>query len=256
MPDFVHYQVMQKNPAWGQAITKGFRARVARIDQPQLGRGFVHIVAGLQFGALQTFKEIRAAGEPYIFVDRAYFGGGSKSGRMRMTLNAYQQNWIAPARGGRDWGIALQPWRRDGDFVMVVPPSPEVEQVFCIRWERDWMPRIRAATARPIVVSPKSDRDKSPIADRLKGCYAVVTWTSNVAVDAICAGVPAFVAGESAAVAVAHPIGAVAEWIERTRVSPRRDVWANSLAHGQFTVEEVRSGFAREIVMESACATT
>lgn len=257
MPEFVHYLIPWKNRPWGEAIVKGFRARVTQPTKPQLGRGLVHIVAGLQFGALETFKAIRAAGEPYIFVDRAYFGGGARSGRMRITFGAYQQHWIratSDTRRARDLGVELQPWRVGGDFIMVVPPSPEVEQVFGIHWERDWMPRIRVATDRPIVVSPKSHRDKSPLAERLTGCHAVVTWTSNVAVDAICAGVPAFVWPDSAAAVVAHPIGALAERIERPRQSARRAVWADSLAHGQFTVSEVASGFARDIVMEQACA--
>lgn len=248
MPEFIHYQVRQKVRPWGQAITDGFRAKVANPGQAHLGRGYVHIIAGLQFGALETLRRVRAAGEHYIFVDRAYFGGGAKSGRMRMTLGAYQQHWVARAGVGRDWGVTLEPWRADGEFVMVVPPSPQVEELFGIRWERDWMPRIRAGCgSRRMVVSPKADRDVSPLAERLKGCLRVVTWSSNVAVEAICAGIPAWTSMESAAAPMAVNVGRMD--VAREPAHPAREAWFRSLCWGQFTVEEVGNGFACDVVM-------
>lgn len=249
----MHYQVRYKNRPWGEAITAGFRARVARPGEAHLGRGYTHIIAGLQFGALETLKAVRNAGEPYLFVDRAYFGGGAKSGRMRITFGAYQQHWMSHRPVAREWGVTLQPWREGGEFVMVVPPSPQVEDLFGIRWGRDWMPRIRSV--REIRISPKADRDVSPLSERLKGCYAVVTWSSNVAVEAICAGVPAYTSAESAAAPVA---GDISRFSGQPVPAPAREAWFRSLCHGQFTVEEVASGFARDVVMpemEGACIT-
>lgn len=246
MPEFVNYQVTQKVKPWGRAITEGFRAKVANPGQALIGRGHTHIVAGLQFGALETLKAIRRAGEPYIFVDRAYFGGGAKSGRMRMTFGAYQQHWIARASVGREWGVALEPWREGGEFLMAVPPSPQVEELFGIRWERDYMPRVRAACGqRRIVVSPKSDRDVSPLRERLQGCAGVITWSSNVAVEAICAGIPAWTSAESAAAPVAGDLNALGP----LPLTAARDAWFRSLCWSQFTVEEVGNGFARDVVM-------
>lgn len=252
MPDFVHYQVVQKNPEWGAAITRGFGAKVGRLDRPLLGRGYVHIVAGLQFGALEILKAVRAAGEPYIFADRAYFGGGAKSGRMRMTFGGYQQSWIVPGpRADRGWGVTLASWRAGGEFVMVVPPTAQVQSLFGIDWERDWMPKVRAATERPLVISPKSDRDKSPLARRLAGCHCVVTWTSNVAVEAVVAGVPAYVCSAAAAAPVAGRLEAIeSDGVESLR-RPVRAPWLESLGWGQFTVSEIAQGYAREVLMEN-----
>lgn len=260
MPDFLHYQITQKNPRWGEAITEGFRARVARPEAGAvLARGYTHIIAGLQFGALEVLQAVRAAGEPYIFADRAYFGGGYHSGRMRLTRNAYQYNGVPRSRDGmraRVFGVRLEPWRLRGDFVMVVPPSPQVEDLFGIAWERDWMPRIRAASDLPIVVSQKSDRDVSPIAERLKACHAVVTWTSNVGVDAICAGVPVVCSPASAAWPMAQDINDVEILLPYARRNMDRSEWLASLAWAQFTVNEIAGGFAQDVVMERACATT
>lgn len=257
VPEFVNYQVREKVPAWGAALTKGFGARIANPGAALLGRGLTHIIAGLQFGNLETLRAVRAAGEPYIFVDRAYFGGGIESGRMRITFGGYQQWWVRRDVDGlraREFGVRLEPWRLGGDCVMVVPPSAAVQAAFGIHWHRDWLPKIRAATDRELVVSPKSDRDRAPLGERLKRCYAVVTWTSNVAVDAICAGVPAFCYGESAAQPVAYHLDEVDLLLSFPRRHVDRAAWAASLAWGQFTVNEVASGFAREIVMEQAYA--
>lgn len=249
---FVHYQVTSKNKTWGRAITEGFRAKVARLDRAELGRNHVHIVAGLQFGALNVLTQIWRAGEPYIFVDRAYFGGGSKSGRMRLTFGAYQQHWVKPAEP-RDWGVTLEPWRAPGEFVMVVPPSPAIEDLFGFNWAREYAAAIQAAAGMPVLISPKSDRDVSPIAQRLSGCHAVVTWTSNVAVDAICAGIPAFVQRFSAAAPVAGRLDGLR--IDRPFRGDRA-AWFASLSRGQWTLEEVGAGVARDALMEVECATT
>lgn len=259
MPEFLHYQVMHKNRPWGRAITDGFRARVARPGEAILGRGYTHIIAGLQFGSLETLKAVRSSGEPYLFVDRAYFGGGAKSGRMRITYGAYQQHWIASKPVARDWGVELQPWREGGEFVMVVPPSPEVESLFGVHWERDHMPRIRAAVAhRKMVVSPKSDRDVSPLSERLRGCAGVVTWSSNVAVEAICAGVPAWTSTESAAAPVSADLLKVQAGMPINPARVDREAWFRSLCWAQFTIDEVGSGFARDVLMSGVeeCATT
>lgn len=244
----MHYQVRYKNRPWGEAITAGFRARVARPGEAHLGHGYTHIIAGLQFGALETLKAVRNAGEPYLFVDRAYFGGGHKSGRMRITFGAYQQHWIAARRPPRGWGVALEPWRDGGDFVMVVPPSPQVESLFGFNWERDYMQDAQETFPR-ITISPKSDRDVSPLSERLKGCRAVLTWSSNVAVEAICAGVPAFVSEHSAAAPVAGRLNAALLHGAHEPPRPERADWFHSLCNGQFSLEEVASGFARDVVM-------
>lgn len=258
MPEFVHYEVTQKLPAWGRALTKGFGAQVARLDRPALlGQGYTHIVAGLQFGALEILEAVRAAGEPYVFADRAYFGGGHESGRMRVTLNAYQKNWVARHEAmpksvtARRWGVQLSPWRKSGSFVLVVPPSPQVEQLFGIDWT-GFASHIRAVTGREVRVSPKADRNKSPLAQRLRDCHCVITWSSNVAVEAIVAGIPAYVSEVSAAAPVARTLGNALRDIEEPRMTDR-SAWVDSLAWGQFTLNEIASGFAREVVMEPAC---
>ena len=247
---FAVYAQFGKARHFTDAVVAGFPGRVRNIEPGRLARDCIHVLGGLQFGVLELMQEIWAKKEPYIFFDRAYFAGGTYSQQIRLTRGAYQKHWIEPgAESGRlrRWGVYLEPWRPAGDFLMVVPPSPAVEKLFGIEgWLESTLHRLRGCIRR-IVVSPKEDRNKSPLLERLEGCHAVVTWSSNVAVEAIVAGIPAFVSPFSAARPVA---GALEELDIENPPRPAREAWAASLAWGQFTVDEIAGGFAREYLME------
>jgi hypothetical protein len=77
-----------------------------------------------------------------------------------------------------------------------------------------------------------------------------VTWTSNVAVEAIVAGVPAFVSRYSAAAPMAGMLDTLEHRIETPPMPDGREGWAASLAYGQFTLAEIASGYCAEIVMD------
>jgi hypothetical protein len=251
---FAVYAQWGKARHFTEAVVAGFPGRVRDIEPGKLAKDCIHVLGGLQFGVLELMREIRAKGEPYVFFDRAYFQGGTYTQQIRLTRDAYQKHWVEEGvESGRvrRWGVRLEPWRQTGDFVMVVPPSAEVEHLFGIEgWLEKTLLRFRGCVRR-IVVSPKNDRDKSPLIERLEGCHAVVTWTSNVAVEAIVAGIPAFVSPYSAARPMA---GSLEELDIENPPRPDREAWVASLAWGQFTVDEIASGFARERIMEKVNA--
>lgn len=237
-----------------EAVVAGFPGRVRDIGIEHLAEGCVHVLGGLQFGCLELLAEIRRRREPYVFFDRAYFGGGTYTNRIRLTKNAYQQHWVGRADAARlaRWNVRLAPWADAGEFVMVVPPGEAAAKLFDLEgWEAKTLARLSACTARRVAVSRKKDRDKSPLADRLRGCHAVVTWTSNVAVEALCLGVPAFVAPWSAAAPVCRRLDELETALE-IPLRPAREAWAASLAAGQFTVDEIARGIARERLEENA----
>ena len=149
--------------------------------------------------------------------------------------------------GGREgWGVGLDPWRAKGSHILLVPPGAAICRLFDLGdWEAKTIRRLKDCTDRPVVVSYKGD--PKPLADRLAWCHAVVTWTSNVAVEAACAGIPAFVGPESAAAPVATGLEYLEQMIE-SPLMPEREAWAASLAWGQWTVDEIKRGFAREVL--------
>lgn len=248
---FAVYAQYVKARHFTEAIVQGFPGRVRNIEPGRLASGCVHVFGGLQFGCLELFRQIRRLGEPYVFFDRAYFGGGTFTDRLRLTRGAYQRHWVEDGDAARlaKWGVELEPWREGGEFVVVVPPSPEVEALFGLKgWEAETLKRLDACTDRPVMVSRKSDRDASPLRDRLANCHAVVTWTSNVAVEAVCMGIPAFVSPWSAARPAASALERLEAELEQP-ARPDRAAWAVSLAGGQFTVDEIAGGVAREVLL-------
>lgn len=256
MREAVHYLVTQKHRSHGMAIANGWAARCVPADRKQIQPGdCLHLVGGLQFGSLEILSGLRARKAPYVFFDRAYFGGGPGSGRLRAVRGAYQKYWIEQ-RPGHDtderlkhWGVELQPWRYDGRHILVIPPGDAIRTLFGLGdWLGDTVRRLKACTERPIDISTK--QDPRPLAQRLQQCHAVVTWTSNVAVDAIVAGVPAFCHDECAAAPVAGELTVLEHQIDAPP-RPDRGPWARSLAWGQFTLDEINAGFARKVVMGS-----
>ena len=249
----VHYFINKKNAHHGEAIAKGFDAE--KVSPDRLQSGCLHLIGGLQHGSLGLMKQVRSHGEPYVFFDRAYFNGGPGSNRLRVVPGEYQKNWITmdePDRFQRT-GVQLKPWRQDGKHIMLVPPANDaIKDLFGIhKWQANTLHRLAGCTDRPIMVSVKGD--PRPLAERLKDCWCVVTWTSNVAVEAICAGIPAFVSRHSAAAPVAGPLDQL-EYLIDSPPMPYRDRWAWSLAYGEFSVDEIASGYASSIVMNQVTA--
>ena len=240
-----------KNRGLFDALERGFKCTVLGMEVGRYVSARRHIVAGLQFGALERMQAIFKSGEPYIFIDRAYFGGGPGSGRFRLVPHAYQHHWVDeanvdPARF-QSFGVELKPWRAEGRHILLVPPGAAICRLFGLGdWEANTLARIRRSTNRPVRMSYKGDPE--PLAARLRDCHAVVTWTSNVAVEAICAGVPAIVSRRSAARPVCGGVDHLEANIE-TPPMPQRDAWAAALAWGQFSLAEIASGFAAERVL-------
>lgn len=248
----VHYFVAEKNPHHGEAIAHGFRARKVAASLRTLAVGTTHLIGGLGYGSLELLTQAMARGEPYVFFDRAYFGGGPGSNRLRVVPGAYQHHW-QQAPQARDrlqaLGVKLAPWRMQGSHILIVPPSAAICQLFALG---DWLARteqmVRAAFDGPVIVSRKGQG--KPAAEHFGNCWAVVTYTSNVAVEAVCAGIPCFVDRKSAAAPVSLNLEQFAERCERPYLADNREAWASALAYGQYTIDEIESGLAAAYVAE------
>ena len=126
------------------------------------------------------------------------------------------------------------------------------------RWLADIIDQIRQYTTRTIVVRPHprsgctipsgciinrpqftigtyDDFDYNRV---LESAHCVLNWNSGPGVQALLAGVPAFVGPSS----LASPI---ANWdlsqIERP-TRPERSVWIEQLSHTEWTIDEIKSG--------------
>ena len=85
-----------------------------------------------------------------------------------------------------------------------------------------------------------------PLAEALSTAHALVTHSSNVAIEAVCLGTPVFVSPASAAA----PVGLTDLECVESPVYPDRDPWLAHLAYNQFSFGEIGNGQAWQMLLE------
>jgi hypothetical protein len=266
----VYYSSFGRSETLARAMWEGIRRSG---DYPTLIRdgdykGVTHSVAvfyGLYARLSDVFREYPRAGRKAVYIDLGYWGRtfrGKRNGYHKVVVNsrhpnAYYQRIRHDSRRASALGheTALRPWRRNGQHILLAGMGPKacaVEGFVYESWERDAIAQIQRHTDRPIIYRPKpSDRmakplfgtkfsnpAKQPLADVLRNCHAVVTHHSNVAVDALVSGVPAY---------CWHGVGATLgqqdlRWVENPWEPETRQQWVNDIAYCQWHLEEMREG--------------
>lgn len=216
---------------------------------PILGGGYLdaedHAVLGMRWTACRVIPEATRLGRGHWHIDNGWIlpGRGSGEGFYRVTRNGPgpAQSLRAPVPSRRTLAPATAPWRASGGHIVAALPGPYFGQPWGLdmeKWRRGLEKRIRQHTDRPLIV--RSKEDQRPIAEDLRGAWALVTHSSNAAVDAVLAGVPAIVEPT----APTAPLGNVGlHWIERPELRDR-EPWIASLMCQQFTPDEMRRGLA------------
>jgi hypothetical protein len=183
--------------------------------------------------------QAKAEGRDWYYADNGLIPSGGQF--FRVAKNAVQ----AVVPGAIDWrradalGIAIRPWRRAGRHVLLCLQSDEFMATVCGQpvFNERIGEYIAAVTDRPVAIRRKGD--PAPIEAALRDAWCVVTWQSNAAVDAILAGVPAIVLGQSAAAPMA---GTRLDEIEDPPARDGRAEWLATMAASQWTLGEMRAG--------------
>lgn len=148
-------------------------------------------------------KAYEAAGAKVVVVENGYIGRGEgKSGRLfAMALGHHSGAGRWPACDDPDrWkrqGIELRPWRKSGDFVLVLPQRGIGERGVAMPtgWSLDVAKRLQRMTQREVRVRKHPGHihgvGKEPYA-AMAGAHACVAHGSGAAVKALAYGVPVF----------------------------------------------------------------
>lgn len=215
------------------------------IDAPHLYPGdavFYGVTPWLRHLWTQTKIELRN----YWFIDNGY--APCPEPMFRITFNALQIDGTGrgdPVRRDRSMP-RIRAWRKTGKHIVVCMQSEPFHEYHGIRrdkWLDGVLTTLRAHTDRPIIIRDKPIRDPSQPSFRhdLRDAWAVVTWTSRCAVEAIIEGVPAFVTERCAASPMAC---ADLMKIESPVYPAGRMEWAAVLAANQWSFAEMRDGTA------------
>lgn len=226
-------------------------AKVISGEPPDDGQPFV--VWGHVWPAHKIIPEALKSGRPFWYVDNGYIdpAKGQKQGYYRLTYRGFDPILLEgppKARILRRKAL-LAPWRGEGREIVIALPGATYGALAGLSMP-DWIDgiraRVEAVTDRPIIIREKPPFGKGgvPIEKALATAHALVTHSSNVAVDAVMLGVPVFVEPSSPAA----PVGNLdLADIERPR-RPDREQWFASLVAQQYSTDEMRSGFAWEMM--------
>ena len=223
------------------------------IDKPVAFRGMT---------GRKIVAECEKTGRDYYYIDTGYLGNRQKRKLYhRVVLNGMQHSnfkevpddrWKRLEFDSKTMHIGFPGWKRDGGPILLVTPSGKPCKSYGIdrnKWVEETVAKIKENTDRPIII-----RDKGMRRDRIGNgslynqldddkIFAVVTYNSIAATEAVGYGVPAFTLAPNAADMLCEK--------DLTKIdTPRYEddytvrKWQHWLAYCQFRVEEMSDGTA------------
>lgn len=251
IPSATAYAVSSEitSPRWAEAFSIGCKGAYIREGQSaNLQEGPAAFFGSAQLWPLLT--QCEAEGRTYYYGDHGYFG---RHVYFRCTKNAKQ---ITKAEGDDNskrfeaFNIPIKPWRRElgGSHILLCPNSEAFLKLHGYA-EGEWIKlvtaELRKYTTREIRLRWKSDATMKGMAfeAELQNCWAVVTFTSNAALEAILYGVPAFAGAPCAASPLAlDDLSRIDAPYYPTKLERLR--MACILANNQWTYSEYANGMA------------
>lgn len=227
------------SPRWSQAFARGCGGKVQ--NGGPLRDGPVAFWGTPKLWDL--YEQAVAEQRTYYYGDHAYFG---RNQFFRCTKNAKQHTGLTgnddPARF-RSFNIPVKDWRKEGSEILLCPNSEtffRLHKMDAQQWIEDVTAELRKYTDRPIVLRWKTDAKEKPLSEALKTAWAVVTFTSNAAVEGILAGVPAICTAPCAGLSMSTDD---LSKIENLPMPEGREQWAARLANNQWSLDEMRRGY-------------
>jgi hypothetical protein len=181
------------------------------------------------------------SGAPFLYMDNAYFLRAARGLQFRLIHSGVHLTKLLDRPADRFEAlnsvspIVVEPWRKTGRSVVVIPPSPHQKNALGFsRWRDETASRIRQVTDRPIHVKETKDEPlRKYLADH--DAWAVVTFASVAGMEAALMGYPVFASERCCA----YPVSAgPLERIE-TPEYPDRMPWLHSLAYAQWHLRDL-----------------
>ena len=206
-------------------------------------------------------SQAKKHGLDWYAIDTGYFGNRqSHKNWLRVTLNEYQNSQPLRSRpGSRLHSLRLDRTQfTRGRNIVLVPTHPKVCETWAVgdadAWIASTTALIRQYTDRPVVIrarpASRHDRQYHDIfTDFIReDTYCVVAWTSNCLVEAAAHGIPVISLGPSAALQISSQIHSI-DNVPNINVD-QQEAWLRHLSYAQFTVREMQSGTAWQMLHE------
>ena len=228
------------------------------------------LVRGISAGAYT--KQAEATGRDFYFMESGYLGNyrsdNNPTGRKvyhRIQKNAMQQTRILDVPDDRwkqlvkfDPRLTYRGWRKKpGSKILLIMSSQKPFQFYNEDkdvWVKNTIDTIKKHSDREIVIREKAgrgERTNDTIYDALDDdIWAVVTYNSVAAVEAIQYGIPSFSMAPTAASMISTTD------LSLINCPPKVDEevvykWLSSIAYGQYSIQEILTGQAWKMVLEN-----
>jgi hypothetical protein len=216
----------------------------------------------------KIMKQCWQDGRDFYYVDTGYFGNERTASNPngwkywhRIVKNDLQHSEIIPRPDDRfrQFNKKFNPWKKDGRKILVAAPDEKPCRFYGItkdEWVQQTVKTIKQYTDRPVEVRERAAKRIDRIStDTLQSAldndvFALVTFNSNAATESIFHGIPVFT------LAPANAASPVSEQdlakIENPYYadSDKLYAWACHLAYGQFHVNELKNGKAKQYLEE------
>lgn len=216
----------------------------------------------------KLMKQCWQDGRTFYYVDTGYWGNERTSSNPngwkywhRIAKNDLQHNDIIarPDDRWRKFDKKFQPWKKSGRKILIAAPDEKPCKFYGItkeQWISDTVKTVKKYTDRPVVVRERAPKRIDRIStDTLQQAldndiFALITFNSVAAIESIFHGIPAFTLAPTHA---AQPVtGQDLSQIDKPYY-PDQDklyAWACHLSYGQFHVDEMRTGQAKQFLEE------
>jgi len=195
----------------------------------------------------------------YYYIDTGYFGNAKKKDYLRVTKNAYH-NWFPIVERPRDRLDVANPDLTKfcrGNHILLVPPDSKICTAMNLgdpeQWINDTVALIQQYTDREILVRRRTMNRTHRLIEHTfinqlqQDINAVVTYTSNCAVESAMHNIPVVSLGRTGATQVC-PFD-IQQIDSLPDVDPDlKESWLRHLSYSQFTQDEMLSGLAWAIV--------
>lgn len=206
----------------------------------------------------------------FYYVDRPYWGETRRHPfHVKVVKNNHLKNWMEKRpddRFKKSFPWPIHPWKKNGRNIVVCPPSNAIQEFFGVQdWLDNTLKTLKENTDRPVIVKTKGynpiigydnqgamkviGKDNNPPLGKLdwNDTYAIVTYNSNITLEATTKGIPCFTDVHNACAPISETDFSK---IETPKYVDREPLY-HSMAYGQFTSEELSNGYVWRILDES-----
>lgn len=226
-------------PRITEAFAVGCGGKVTKSQQYLGGDSFLW---GSPHTWSSVIKPAMKSGSRWFYSDHLYFG--KRFNIFRITKNAMQHSGKGRSNGKRlkKFNLNFHNWKK-GKHIVVCPPDTIFSRLMGFNAE-EWVNTTKLIleknTDRKIIWRDRLNITK-PLEHDLQDAHALITYTSNSAVEALLHGVPVFCNGRCAG----QSMGQIDfSKIETPKYPNDRRRWAGVLADNQWTLEEIKNGLA------------